>query len=201
MTMLTLDTIHQRLARYRPTGMMGDHLLNPGLLPVRPYRPAAVLIALLPRGDDFSVVFTQRSSRLHAHAGQVSFPGGGVEAQDENAAATALREAEEEIGLPRHDVNVLGELDDYVTRSGFLVRPVVGFVADRPVWKPDAFEVETVFDVPLSHLMQPGHLECRQVMFEGGARRFYACTWQEHHIWGATAGMLKHFIDTVTAPA
>jgi 8-oxo-dGTP pyrophosphatase MutT (NUDIX family) len=198
-----LSIIEKKLSTYRcRSGQdgLGDHLLTPDWQsPPPPYRDAAVLITLLPRGDDLSVVFTQRTSHLSAHAGQVSFPGGGVEPQDFDAAATALREAEEEIGLPRGKVRVLGQLDDYITGTGFLVRPVVGFVPEVPVWQPDDFEVAEIFDVPLSYLSAPGHIFTRQREFRGVERHFYACDWEKFHIWGATAGMLKNFIDVITA--
>lgn len=193
--MLTLKTIEEKLAAYTPGAQQGDHFLNADLLPEPPYRDAAVLIALLERGDDLSVVFTQRTSHLHAHAGQVSFPGGGREPQDENAVETALREAQEEIGLQPDSVRVLGELDEYITRTGFRVRPVVGYVAEVPQWQPDAFEVEEIFDVPLAYLCAPGHLCRQQVQREGVVREFYVCNWKKFHIWGATAGMLRNFLD------
>lgn len=196
--MLTLKTIEEKLSIYQPGAVQGDHFLNPDLLPKPPYRAAAVLIALLPRGDDLSVVFTQRTSHLHAHAGQVSFPGGGREPQDENAVATALREAEEEIGLAADSVWVLGQLDEYITRSGFSVHPIVGYVPDVPTWQPDSFEVEEVFDVPLQYICTPGHLSRQQMEREGVVREFYACNWEKFRIWGATAGMLRNFLDVVT---
>ncbi|MDY0009370.1 MAG: CoA pyrophosphatase [Bdellovibrionales bacterium] len=199
--MQKLPLIEKKLSAYRARcgqECQGDHLLTPDWqTPPPPYRDAAVLIALLPRGDDLSVVFTQRTSHLTAHAGQVSFPGGGVEAQDYDAAATALREAEEEIGLPRESVRILGQLDDYITGTGFLVRPVVGFVSEIPVWKPDDFEVAEIFDVPLSHLSAPGCIFQRSREFRGIMRHFYACDWEKFHIWGATAGMLKNFLDVI----
>lgn len=201
--MKQLSHIEKRLSAYRHHSgagefCRGDHLLTPDWQsPPPPYRDAAVLIALLPRGDDLSVVFTQRTSHLSAHAGQVSFPGGGVEPQDFDAVATALREAEEEIGLPRAQVRVLGQLDDYITGTGFLVRPVVGFVADIPVWQPDDFEVAEIFDVPLSYLSVPGRIFQSSREFRGIQRHFYACDWEKFHIWGATAGMLKNFIDVI----
>lgn len=199
--MKQLGHITQRLSAYRcrsGSDCAGDHLLTPEWqTPPPPYRDAAVLIALLPRGDDLSVVFTQRTSHLTAHAGQVSFPGGGVEPQDFDAAATALREAEEEIGLPQSAVQVLGQLDDYITGTGFLVRPVVGFVPEIPVWKPDDFEVAEIFDVPLSYLSSPGRIFQSSREFRGIMRSFYACDWDKFHIWGATAGMLKNFIDVI----
>lgn len=199
--MKKLELISQRLSAYRCRSgqdCLGDHLLTPEWqTPEPPYRDAAVLITLLPRGDDLSVVFTQRTSHLTAHAGQISFPGGGVEPHDFDAAATALREAEEEIGLPRAKVQILGQLDDYITGTGFLVRPVVGFVPEVPQWQPDDFEVAEIFDVPLSYLCAPGRIFKSSREFRGIQRHFYACDWDKFHIWGATAGMLKNFIDVI----
>lgn len=193
-----LNHITQKLAAYQPRTVLGDHLLTPGWIsPQPPYREAAVLIALLPSGNDLSVVFTQRTAHLTAHAGQVSFPGGGVELQDFDATATALREAEEEIGLSAAAVRILGRLDDYITGTGFLVHPVVGFVPEIPIWQPDDFEVAEIFDVPLDYLSQPGQLFLSSKEFRGMQRSFYACNWDKFHIWGATAGMLKNFIDVI----
>lgn len=195
--MLTLKTIEEKISAYTPGAQQGDHFLNPDLLPEPPYRDAAVLITLLERGDDLSVVFTQRTSHLHAHAGQVSFPGGGREPQDESAVQTALREAQEEIGLDPGTVRVLGELDEYITRTGFRVRPIVGYVAEVPAWRPDSFEVEEIFEVPLAYICTPGHLCRQQIEREGRVREFYVCNWEKFHIWGATAGMLRNFLDVV----
>ncbi len=193
-----LNRITHKLADYQPRTVLGDHLLTPDWVsPQPPYREAAVLIALLPSGNDLSVVFTQRTSHLTAHAGQVSFPGGRVEEQDFDAAATALREAEEEIGLPQSAVRILGQLDDYITGTGFLVHPVVGFVPEIPVWQPDDFEVAEIFDVPLDYLSEPGKIFLSSKEFRGMQRSFYACDWQKFHIWGATAGMLKNFLDVI----
>lgn len=198
--MLTLQIIEEKMRAYRPGPTRGDHSLNPDLLPKPPYRPAAVLITLLPCGDDLSVVFTQRTSHLHAHAGQVSFPGGGAEPQDADAIATALREAEEEIGLPTNAVKVMGQLDEYITRTGFSVHPIVGYVPEVPEWKPDSFEVEEIFHVPLTYINAPGHLARQCMERDGVARHFYACNWEKFRIWGATAGMLRNFLDVVSGP-
>ena len=120
--------IAQSMANYRMGPVRGDHTLNDVPLPKQPWRRAAVLLALLADGDDISVVFTLRTAHLHAHAGQVSFPGGGAEAHDADAIATALRESHEEIGLDPARVQVLGTLDSYITVSGYEVTPVVGLI-------------------------------------------------------------------------
>lgn len=190
---LTLETIETKLKGYRAESVYGDHTLNAGLK--RPAtRAAAVLILLIRREDGLSVLFTKRTAHLPAHAGQVSFPGGRAEPDDVDAAATALREAEEEIGLPRSAARVIGLLDEYITQSGFQVRPVVAYADESPAWNPDAAEVEHIFEVPLSYIMEPGRL-AQQVAED--RRRYYACTWQGFCIWGATAGMLKNFVDVV----
>ena len=128
----------------------GDHDLNDGMLPFLPLKPAAVLMPLIDRPNEITVLFTQRTSHLAHHAGQVSFPGGQIEAGDGGPAATALRETEEEIGLERRFVRLIGHLDTYVTRTGFIVTPVVGVVSPPFRFVPDPFEVAEVFEVPLS---------------------------------------------------
>ena len=198
---LALDDLPRRMAAYRPGALRGDHVLAADVTPPAPWRQAAVLVPLLLHEGQLSVVFTLRTSHLHAHAGQVSFPGGGAEAQDRDAIATALRECEEEIGLEPARVNVLGTLDNYLTRSGYQVTPVVGLInADEsgyPVWRPDDFEVADIFAVPLAHILTPGVLRQETISREGLTRPCYVCTWQDYHIWGATAGMLRNLVEVV----
>lgn len=193
-----LDTIAQKLAAYRPLQVRGDHMLNPGFAPKPPYRRAAVLIPLLQRENDLHVLFTLRTAHLHAHAGQVSFPGGGADKEDADEVATALREAHEEIGLAPENVNVIGILDNYITRTGYQVRPVVGLVTPPDKWVMDEFEVAEIFEVPLSHIVCDGNLCIHTVNDENLERRYYACHWQDHRIWGATAGMLQNFIEAIS---
>jgi 8-oxo-dGTP pyrophosphatase MutT (NUDIX family) len=175
----------------------GDHDLNEGMLPTLPLKPAAVLIPLVDRPGEITVLFTQRTAHLANHAGQVSFPGGQIEAGDDGPAATALRETEEEIGLERRFVRLLGHLDTYVTRTGFIITPVVGIVSPPFRLVPDTFEVAEVFEVPLSFLLEPRNHERCSACFEGSERRFYAIRYGRHFIWGATAGMLINFYDIV----
>lgn len=200
---LDLDGIAQALARYRPGPVRGDHVLNGLPVPPQPWRQAAVLLPLLVHADRIELVFTLRTAHLHAHAGQVSFPGGGAEAHDSDAIATALRESEEEIGLPPDRVAVLGTLDPYLTISGYEVTPVVGAIdAIRhglPAWQPDSFEVAEIFSVPLTHITTPDVLRPVAVSREGIVRHSYACTWQDYTIWGATAGMLRNFVEAISA--
>jgi 8-oxo-dGTP pyrophosphatase MutT (NUDIX family) len=178
--------------------LQGDHALNPDLLKSPPYCAASVLIPLLSHDDGYRVLFTQRTTHLHAHAGQVSFPGGRADKDDKDAVATALREAEEEIGLRCGNVEILGTLDDYLTRTGYKVTPVVGLVKEPQAWTPDDFEVAEIFEVPLAHILAPNVLARQKTMREGVERHDYAFTWQDFYIWGATAGMLKHFTDILS---
>lgn len=152
--------------------------------------PAAVLVPIVARSAEFTVLFTERSARLKDHSGQVSFPGGRSEARDASPEATALRETQEEIGLdPRH-VELLGRLPEYRTGTRFRVTPVVGVVTPPFDLRRDAYEVERVFEVPLTFLLDPANHQRRSREWQGELRWFFAMTYQEHTIWGATAGML-----------
>jgi 8-oxo-dGTP pyrophosphatase MutT (NUDIX family) len=150
---------------------------------------AAVLIPVVLH-EELTVLFTQRTAHLKSHAGQVSFPGGRAEPGDASAEYTALREAEEEIGLPRERVEVLGLLPEYRTRTGFRVTPVIGVVAPPLALAPDPREVESVFEVPLDFLLDERNRERRTREFQGLQVGYYVYEYQGHVIWGATAGML-----------
>jgi len=180
-------------------GVRGDHDLNPGCAPPSSLCEAAVLVGVVDRAQGPSVIFTQRTAHLAAHAGQISFPGGHVEPDDADAEETALREAEEEIGLPRARVELLGRLDTYLTRTGFRVVPVVGVVTPPERYQPDPHEVAEVFEVPLSVLLAPELPERRPWQTPAGERWFYAFPWQERVIWGATAGMLVNLRQVLRA--
>ena len=158
---------------------------------------AAVLVPVLKKPEGLSILLTQRTDHLHDHAGQISFPGGRRDNGDADLYATALRESEEEIGLERQRVEVIGSLPEYLTVSGYRVTPVVALVDPQPHYPVDAFEVADVFDVPLSFLMDPSNHEVRVWSGDGERRRFYAIPYQNRFIWGATAGMLRnlyHFL-------
>lgn len=152
--------------------------------------PAAVLVPLVARAGDFSVLLTRRTDHLHDHPGQIAFPGGRSEEADESAIVTALRETEEEIGLARHHVDVLGELPRYYTGTGFAVTPVVGLVSTPFELEPDPFEVAEVFEVPLDFLLDPGNHRRHSLEIRGAVREFWAMPFGDYFIWGATAGML-----------
>jgi 8-oxo-dGTP pyrophosphatase MutT (NUDIX family) len=168
-----------------------DLSLNPGTPRAeRELTPAAVLIPLVERPDGLSVLLTQRTDHLYDHAGQVSFPGGRVEAQDVDVIDTALRETEEEIGLARSYVEILGQLDAYETITGFRIYPVVGLVRPGFTLELDAFEVAAAFEIPLALALSPENYERRSREHLGARRHFYVLAHDERFIWGATAGML-----------
>ncbi len=156
-------------------------------------RAAAVLVPLVLRDDDLFLLLTQRSADLRHHAGQISFPGGRVEESDENAVATALRETEEEIGLERRHVRVIGRLPDHLIVTGFRVTPVVAFVNDAFTLRLDANEVAGTFEVPLRFILDPANHVPRTRHFDGHSVELTDLPWGEHNIWGATAGMLLTF--------
>jgi len=152
--------------------------------------PASVLVPIVPREAGLAVLFTLRTAHLKAHSGQVAFPGGRAEPHDDSPEATALREAQEEIGLhPRH-VELLGRLPEYHTGTGYRVTPVVGLVAPPFELAPDATEVERIFEVPLAFLMDPANHRHSSRVWQGETRWFYTMDYDGNTIWGATAAMV-----------
>jgi len=158
----------------------------------RDIRPAAVLVPVVKRDSELTVLFTRRTAHLHDHAGQISFPGGRSEPGDAGAAQTAMRETLEEIGLAADRVELLGELSQYVTVTGYRVTPVVGLVTPPLNLKPDEFEVAEVFEAPLAFLLDTANHQHNCVSWEGRERRYYAIPYRNYYIWGATAGMLMN---------
>lgn len=152
--------------------------------------PAAVLVPIIVRESGPTLLLTRRTAHLHDHAGQISFPGGRCEASDATPELTALREAREEVGIDPAQVEVLGRLPEYRTVTGFAIIPVVGLVTPPLNLRLDDFEVAEVFEPPLEFLLdRKNHLR-HSLEFEGEQREFWAIPWQDHYIWGATAGML-----------
>ena len=179
----------------------GDHDLNPGQRPPdQPLKPAAVLVPLVDREDGMTVLLTKRTEHLNDHAGQVSFPGGRAEPEDADAIATALREAEEEIGLSRAFVEILGRLDTYITGTGYSVTPVVGIVRPGFTLTIDPYEVAEAFEVPLAFLLDAKNHERHSREYRGTVRHFWAMPYNDYFIWGATAGMLRNLYNRVQQP-
>ncbi|HVL77094.1 MAG TPA: CoA pyrophosphatase [Noviherbaspirillum sp.] len=165
---------------------------------VRAPIPASVLMPLVKREGGLTLLLTRRTDHLSAHAGQVSLPGGRMDAIDDSAIETALRETEEEVGLHRRHLEVLGTLPDYVTGTGFRVTPVVALANPPFELTADPFEVAEIFEVPLAFLMDgANHQRRTAILPDGRERTFYAMPYQRYFIWGATAGMLRnlyHFL-------
>ncbi len=159
-----------------------------------PARPAAVLVPVVAR-DELSILLTERTPHLAAHAGQIAFPGGKPDPGDSGPIDTALREAEEEIGLSRDFVEPLGFLDVYRTGTGFAVTPVVALVAPGFALTLNTGEVASVFEVPLAFLMDPANHRIDARTLGGRDRRFYAMPYGDRYIWGATAGILRNMHD------
>jgi 8-oxo-dGTP pyrophosphatase MutT (NUDIX family) len=170
-------------------GDSSDFDLNPGikLPPCRTLRPAAVLIAYQPGQG---VWLTKRSSHLKHHPGQIAFPGGKLDPTDASLQDAALREAQEEIGLPPASVDILGSLPPHETVTGFLVTPFVGHVYRDFIARPEAGEVQEVFAVPFDHLIDPRNYQIQSRRWQGQIRRYYTVPWGPHYIWGATARIL-----------
>ena len=179
--------------------LLGD--TSPEPLPPAPDKalvPAAVLVPLVLRDDGMTVLLTQRTAHLIHHGGQISFPGGRLEATDADATAGALRETEEEIGLSRQHVEVVGRLDDYVTVTGFRVVPVVGLVQPPFTLTPDPFEVAEAFEVPLAFVLDPAnHQRHFRATPTGHKRYYYAMPFHDRYIWGATAAILVNLSEVL----
>jgi 8-oxo-dGTP pyrophosphatase MutT (NUDIX family) len=176
----------------------GDHDLNPGWTPPSAaLRPAAVLVPLIDRPEGMSVLLTLRTPHLSAHAGQIAFPGGRIEPADADAVAAALRETEEEIGLTRDHVAVIGRLDTYVTGTGFEITPVVGIVDVPFPLVPDPIEVAEAFEVPLDFILDPHNRRQMTRMQGERLRTFFAFPFEHRTIWGATAGMLVNLAEVL----
>jgi 8-oxo-dGTP pyrophosphatase MutT (NUDIX family) len=176
----------------------GDTAVTPDTTrPSAALRPAAVLVPLIDRPDGLTILLTQRTAHLQSHAGQISFPGGRKEPDDADAVATALRETEEEVGLPRQHITVVGQLDDYVTGTGFEVTPIVGIVTPPFPIVIDPFEVAEAFEVPLSYVLDRANHHRVERESAGRRRVFYVLPYQGRNIWGATAGMLVNLAEVL----
>ena len=196
---LTADWLRQRLSLpplWTPE-TTDEHLLAT----VSSFKAASVLIPLVMRAEGLSLLLTHRAAHLNNHAGQISFPGGRVEATDASSVETAMREAQEEIGLDRQHVEVIGSLPQYCTATGYDVSPVIALIQPPFSLTPDSFEVASIFEVPLSFLMDAKNHQRRSLELPNGAgtRTFYAIPYQQHFIWGATAGILRNLFHLMRA--
>lgn len=185
---------------------LGD--ANAALSGARHRTSASVLVPLVERDGGLHVLLTRRTDHLHDHAGQVSFPGGRTDPEDVDAVATALREAQEEVGLEPAAIELIGCLPVYTTVTSYVVTPVVGLVNPAAALSIDPFEVDEAFEVPLSFLMNPAHHRRHRMMLGEQVREFLSMPWvgtghrgveREYFIWGATAAMLRNFYRFLSA--
>ncbi|SHF06151.1 8-oxo-dGTP pyrophosphatase MutT, NUDIX family [Loktanella atrilutea] len=182
----------------RPGRPSTDYDLNRDTLPPtdRILRPAAVLIAVSPQTE--TVFLTKRSAALKHHPGQVAFPGGKQDPGDPTLTAAALREAEEEVGLPRSQVRVLGEMPTHETVTGFSMTPVLGLIEGPYVPRAEAGEVSEVFEVPLAHVTDPANFIVQSRRWQGRVRHYYTVPFGPYYIWGATGRILRALADRMT---
>lgn len=193
---LTPDLILSRLAAFTPVEeLRGDHLLDGLPKPERALIPAAVLVPLVAHPDGMAVLLTRRTAHLADHAGQIAFPGGRIEETDPDPVAAALREAEEEVGLPAGHVEIVGRLPIWVTTTGFEINPVVGLIRPPYPSRPDPFEVAEIFEVPLDFILDPANHERHSREWKGRRRSYFALPYGDRYIWGATAGMLVNLAE------
>ncbi len=200
--MRTIDPgIQLRRALGRCTASSSDFDLNPDVaLPAnRVLRDAGVLVGVMTTGSGPVVLLTKRSSRLKHHPGQIAFPGGKVDAGDGSPTDAALREAEEEIGLPKTLVEILGTMPPHETVTGFSVTPVVGLIRDTFDPVPEAGEVAEVFTAPLAHVTDPANFVVQSRRWRGQWRYYYTVPWGPYYIWGATARILRALADGMRA--
>lgn len=178
----------------------GDHNLNPGFhehVIKKAVKAAAVLIPIVERRDGMNVVFTMRTEKLKSHSGQVAFPGGKIDEGDASAQTAALRETHEEIGIIPDAIEILGQMPDYHTGSGYLISPVVGMIDNKAKYQANPHEVEYIFEVPLEFLMNPENHHIGSRVFQNIERHYYEMPWGEHYIWGVTAGIVRMFYNRV----
>jgi 8-oxo-dGTP pyrophosphatase MutT (NUDIX family) len=162
-------------------------------------KPAAVLVPVVLRPTEVSLLFTQRATGLRSHAGQISFPGGRIDEGDGSAVEAALREAEEEIGLDRRLVEPLGYLDAYLSSTGYLVTPVVARVSPEFTLTLNPLEVAETFEVPLRFLMDAVNHQVHSREWKGRMRRYYAMPFGDRYIWGVTAGIIRNLYERLYA--
>ena len=201
---MSAELVQLLRARLTPLGEIAalmarsDRDLNPDWPAAEnPLRAAAVLAPIVMRPEGWTMLFTERAADLASHAGQISFPGGRIDAEDASPLDAALREAEEEIGLARRFVTPLGGFEPYETGTGFRIAPIVALIAPGFTLAPDPREVADVFEAPFAFLMNPANHERREGEWRGRRGAYYAMPYENRFIWGATAGMIRALWERV----
>jgi 8-oxo-dGTP pyrophosphatase MutT (NUDIX family) len=177
------------LGRRQSSQLLFGDFDDPALLGTQASSPAAVLVPVVDRPEP-TVILTLRPDTLRQHAGQVAFPGGRIDPGDDGPVGAALREAEEEIGLPRSRVEIIGVADTYRTITGYDVTPVIGVVPPDLPLRAEPSEVAAIFEAPLDFILRPEHHMVRTVQWQGRERSYYEIMWHDRRIWGATAAMI-----------
>ena len=188
---MKFDDIRRALANYRKRKIGRSGLI-----------PSAVLLPLVPKetpgyGNDIHIMLLQRSKAVEHHKGEVGFPGGHIDPSDASPLDAALREAYEETGLLREHVEIIGELDDYVTVTGYHITPFAGISTDADGLTPQTIETTEIFFVPLSFFTQPGHVEHTSILWQGQPRAVYTARFNGKFIWGATLAMIMRFLEVI----
>jgi 8-oxo-dGTP pyrophosphatase MutT (NUDIX family) len=164
----------------------------------RGLKPAAVLVPFFLKNATLHVLLTKRTDSVEHHKGQISFPGGAVDREDRDTVDAALREAEEEIGLQRSQVDILGAFDDFWTPSGYSITPVVAMLRSVDGLRPNDHEVAAIFDAPVEFFLDKKNERVKKVERDGTVHDVYYYNYGEYEIWGATAAMLRSFLTALT---
>lgn len=180
----TLDQLLRRLKTHQPRH-----------LPLKGFTCSAVLVPIVPVASAYNILFTRRTHRVRDHKNQISFPGGVKERQDASLIQTALRETEEEIGLDRSEVQILGRLKDLYTPTGYRITPIVGLLSKPLRFKPNPYEIEEIFQVPLTHLLDRKNMKLQKAEFFGKAFDIPFFNFRHYTIWGATGRITREFIE------
>lgn len=194
----------ERVRNWQPDhdNLTGDYLLNPEFtqsMVTSKMRDAAVLVPVVDRGPEATLLLTRRTEKLRKHSGQIAFPGGAIDPEDGTAENAALREANEEIGLISERAEIIGHMPRYLTGSGFSITPVLAVVNTPFEVYPNPDEVADIFEVPLSFLMNPANHRRESRLFNGQERFYYAMPYHERFIWGVTAGIIRGLYERLYA--
>jgi 8-oxo-dGTP pyrophosphatase MutT (NUDIX family) len=197
---MTADELRARLTAIATEPLPGEVAHGDDVLEIldRPPIPAAVLVPVI-LGSAPGILLTKRNAHLNKHGGQVSFPGGRIDAHDDDAEAAALREAEEEIALDRAQVEILGRMADYVTGTGYRITPILGLLPPGLELRPAPAEVEAVFELPIEVLLDPDAPKRQRHHVRGVWREYWVWPHPDHYIWGATAAILVHLAQKLRA--